>query len=33
MLVLVGWLREFRWVEGNHAHVLADDRDEDGTVG
>jgi hypothetical protein len=33
MLLLVGWLREFRWVEENDPHVLPDDRDEDGTVG
>jgi hypothetical protein len=33
MLLLVGWLREFRWVEENHPNVLADDGDEDGTAG
>jgi hypothetical protein len=33
MLLLVGWLREFRWEEENHPHVPADHRDEDGTIG
>jgi len=33
LLLLVGWLREFKWEEENHAPVQADDPDQDGTTG